>query len=259
MYVELGDFCSWDCLGHPLAQDLTTYAGKILRMNPDGSVPSDNPFSSLVYAYGYRNGFGMDFSPSGKLIATMAGPSCCDRIFFANAGDNFGWPNCGTTSQPTCSSPPYQPSIYQWGPTVTPTGIAYSNNPNILYFGESNTGNLMRLILTSTGSVAQLDTIATAPSGILAVERAPSGFIYFSTPDTIYRLNSGPTISISNISTDAVNAPVDSVIYVLPDWQSGIGHKKPQGVVPATLSDFTASRFHVRFINQHADHGIGHE
>lgn len=81
LYVEVGDFCSWDCLRNPLAQDLATYAGKILRMNPDGSVPRDNPFTgSLVYSYGYRNGFGMDFDPSGNLVATMAGPGCCDRV-----------------------------------------------------------------------------------------------------------------------------------------------------------------------------------
>ena len=190
LYVEIGDFCSWDCLGTPLAQNLGTYAGKILRINPNGSVPTDNPFGSLVYVYGYRNGVGMDFSPTGKLIATMAGPNCCDRIFFVNSSANFGWPNCGTTSQPTCSSP-YTPSLYQFAtPTVTPTGIAYSTIPSILYFGEFNTGNLMQLTLTSTGTVANISTAATVGSGILAVERGLDGLIYFSTPDTIYRLNS---------------------------------------------------------------------
>ena len=132
----------------------------------------------------------MDFSPTGKLIATMAGPNCCDRIFFVNSSANFGWPNCGTTSQPTCSSP-YTPSLYQFAtPTVTPTGIAYSTIPSILYFGEFNTGNLMQLTLTSTGTVANISTAATVGSGILAVERGLDGLIYFSTPDTIYRLNS---------------------------------------------------------------------
>ncbi len=151
LYLEIGDFCSADCLGIPLAQHLDTYAGKILRMNSDGSVPSDNPFpSSLIWAYGYRNGVGMDFSPAGKLIATMAGPNCCDRVFFVSNGTNLGWPKCGTASQPTCSSP-YTASIYQYGATVTPTGIAYSLNPNILYFGEYETGNLKQLILTPSG------------------------------------------------------------------------------------------------------------
>lgn len=206
LYVEIGDFCSWDCLSNPLAEDRTTYAGKILRMNPDGSVPSDNPFGNLVYAFGYRNGFGMDFGPEGKVIATMAGPDCCDRIFFVNAGANFGWPNCGTDSQQACSSP-YTPSIYQWGsPTVTPTGIAYSTNSSVLYFGEYNTGNLMQLILSSTGSVSQVTTVATVNSGVVAVERELDGLIYFSNSNTIYRLSPQPT-SLSTTTTTFETSP----------------------------------------------------
>ncbi len=182
LYVVVGEFAD-----EPLAQNLSYNAGKILRMNPDGSVPSDNPFpNSLVWAYGIRNGFGMDFSPTGKLIATVAGPDCCDKIDFIVKGGNFGWPNCIAT----CSSP-YVNAIYQWeSPTVTPTGITFSSNPKILYFGEYNTGNFMQLKLTSNGTVAQVNTITTIGSafnGILAVERAPDGLIYFSTSDTIYR------------------------------------------------------------------------
>ncbi len=213
LYVEVGDFCSWDCLGNPLAQQLTTYAGKILRMNPNGTVPSDNPFaSSLVYAYGYRNGVGMDFSPSGKLIATMAGPNCCDRVFFVNAGANFGWPNCGTDAQQTCSTPPYTASIFQTGPVVTPTGIAYSLNPGILYFGEFNTGNLMQLVLTPSGTLAQVSTIASGPGGVVAVERAPDGRIWFSTPSTIYRLTPPPLILSLTLLSPADGTVLDHTL-----------------------------------------------
>lgn len=188
LYAEVGDSCSWDCLSNPLAQSLATYAGKILRMNSDGSVPADNPFpGSLIYAYGYRNGVGMDFDSSGKLIATMAGPDCCDRIFFVSSGANFGWPNCGVDSNKTCGSP-YTPSTYQWGsPTVTPTGIAYSSGNNVLYFGEFNTGNLMQLVLTATGTAAQLNTIGSFAGGVISVERGADGSIWFSTPSAILR------------------------------------------------------------------------
>lgn len=56
--------------------------GKMLRMNADGSVPSDNPSpGSLDYAWGIRNSFGFDFDPSNnRLIATMEGPSSDDKI-----------------------------------------------------------------------------------------------------------------------------------------------------------------------------------
>jgi glucose/arabinose dehydrogenase len=200
LYVEIGDFCSWDCLNNPLAQDRTTYAGKILRLNPDGSVPSDNPFSgNLIWALGYRNGFGLDFSPTGKLIATMAGPDCCDKIMFIYRGANYGWPSCVAT----CSSP-YVNAIYQWGsPTVTPTGIAYSLHSNVLYFGEYNTGNLMQLTVTANGTSAQVNTLTTESSGILAVERGPDGRIYFSTSDTIYRFT--PPASFSPPSPMVAN------------------------------------------------------
>ena len=237
LYVEIGDFCSWDCLRNPLAQNQNNLAGKILRMNPDGSVPTDNPFSSLVYSYGYRNGVGMDFSPDGKLIATMAGPNCCDRIFFVSPGANLGWPNCGTTSQPSCSSP-YTPSTYQWGSTVTPTGIAYSTTSSVLYFGEFNTGNLMQLTLTPTGTVAQLDIVATLGSGILAVERGLDGQIYFSTSNTIYRLALYTPVPLSSSGTVMLSAPTRTVYFIFPD--SNIAHSKPAGVGYAQVTDWTA-------------------
>lgn len=182
LYVIIGEFAD-----PPVAQDLGYNAGKILRMNTDGSVPNDNPFpNSLVWAYGIRNGFGMDFSPAGKLIATVAGPNCCDKLDFITKGGNYGWPTCVATC-----SPPYLNAIYQWdSQTVTPTGIAYSSDPDILYFGEYNTGNLMQLTLNSTGTKAKVTLVTAVGSsfnGILAVERAPDGRIYFSTTDSIYR------------------------------------------------------------------------
>lgn len=185
LYAAVGDFCSWDCSGIPLAQDKTNYAGKILRMNSDGSVPSDNPFSgSLVYAYGFRNGIGLGFNSTGGLIATMVGPDCCDRIFFVDPGANLGWPNCGTSSHVTCS-PPYTPSLYQWGSTVTPTGIAYSSD-RVLYFGEYGTGDLTQLILTTGGMVSQSNAVGSGFSGgVIAVEKGPDGRIWFSTPSDI--------------------------------------------------------------------------
>ncbi|MGD0175242.1 MAG: PQQ-dependent sugar dehydrogenase [Candidatus Bathyarchaeia archaeon] len=221
LYFEVGDFCSWDCLSTPLAQHLDTYAGKILRMNPDGTVPSDNPTIGdsqhrLIWAYGYRNGFGMGFSSTGRLIATMAGPNCCDRLFFVSNSTNFGWPNCGTDSRPACLTL-YAPSIFQTGPTVTPTGITwYSSNPNILYFGEENTSNFMQLIITPSG-IGEISTIFSANGGIVAVEKSPDGRIYFSTgAGTIYRYTPPPlTLSLTP------NSPINGTVLdnTLPNLQ----------------------------------------
>ena len=87
--------------GNPqLAQDLTSLNGKILRINPDGTIPSDNPFpGSPVYSYGHRNPEGLTWQAgTGRLYATEHGPSGGaggtgqDEINYIEPGQNYGWP-----------------------------------------------------------------------------------------------------------------------------------------------------------------------
>lgn len=82
------------------AQNLGSLNGKILRLNPDGTVPADNPFpNSYVYTYGHRNPQGLAWQPkSGRLYATEHGPSgfqgCCrDEVNLIEPGKNYGWPD----------------------------------------------------------------------------------------------------------------------------------------------------------------------
>ena len=180
MYVQVGEFQNPN-----LSQDLSVYAGKILRMNDDGSVPADNPFKgSLVYAYGIRNAFGMDFDPiTGMLIATEAGPDT-DEINIITAGANYGWPGCIGICNNTADKDP----IITFSPATTPTGIAYAS-PNRFYFGEWSAADLKRLELTPDGkvvSIEQVFALNTPGNGIVGVERSPDGNIYFSTITAIY-------------------------------------------------------------------------
>ncbi|GEK88274.1 Glucose/arabinose dehydrogenase, beta-propeller fold [Alkalibacterium putridalgicola] len=76
-----------------LAQDLDSLAGKILRMERDGSVPADNPYSdSYVYSYGHRNPQGLTWSSDGTLYASEHGNDANDEINRIEAGENYGWP-----------------------------------------------------------------------------------------------------------------------------------------------------------------------
>lgn len=76
-----------------IAQDRGSLGGKILRMNLDGSVPSDNPFSdSYVYSVGHRNPQGMTWLPDGTLYASEHGNRANDEINVIEAGQNYGWP-----------------------------------------------------------------------------------------------------------------------------------------------------------------------
>ncbi len=88
LYATAGDASESD-----IAQDLDSLGGKILRMNFDGSVPNDNPFSdSYIFSYGHRNPQGMTWMPDGTLYASEHGNSANDEINRIEAGQNYGWP-----------------------------------------------------------------------------------------------------------------------------------------------------------------------
>jgi glucose/arabinose dehydrogenase len=81
------------------AQDLRSLNGKILRLNSDGTIPTDNPFAnSYVYSYGHRNPQGLAWQPkTQRLYSTEHGPSgfqgCCrDEVNYIEPGKNYGWP-----------------------------------------------------------------------------------------------------------------------------------------------------------------------
>jgi PQQ-dependent dehydrogenase (s-GDH family) len=79
------------------AGDWSTYQGKILRLDPDGSIPEDNPVlagvRSHIFAYGFRNPQGLAFGPGGILYASEHGPATDDELDVITAGGNYGWPH----------------------------------------------------------------------------------------------------------------------------------------------------------------------
>ena len=79
------------------ARDWSTYAGKILRIDLDGSIPADNPtingVRSHIYSYGHRNPQGLAFGPTGLLYSSEHGPNTDDELNLITAGGNYGWPH----------------------------------------------------------------------------------------------------------------------------------------------------------------------
>ena len=77
-------------------QDWVNYPGSILRLNVDGSIPTDNPIldgvQSHIFSYGHRNPQGLSFSESGKLYSSEHGPETDDEVNLIAPGNNYGWP-----------------------------------------------------------------------------------------------------------------------------------------------------------------------
>ncbi len=113
LYVTTGDAAE-----AALAQDRESMAGKILRLEDDGSIPADNPFGTEVYSYGHRNAQGITWDDEGRLWSTEHGPSARDELNVVEAGGNYGWPNItGAETHPEMESPAFHSGQYEtWAP-----------------------------------------------------------------------------------------------------------------------------------------------
>lgn len=88
LYITTGDAGNAS-----LSQDLSSTAGKILRINLDGTIPFDNPFpNSPIYSYGHRNPEGVAWNSNNILYESEHGQSAHDEINIIQAGGNYGWP-----------------------------------------------------------------------------------------------------------------------------------------------------------------------
>lgn len=115
-----------DAADASLAQNLDSLSGKILRLNPDGSIPGDNPFpGSYIYSYGHRNPQGLVWAPDGTLYASEHGNRANDEINVIEAGRNYGWPVIEGLERRDGLEPP----LFTSGPDTTwaPSGLAYAN------------------------------------------------------------------------------------------------------------------------------------
>ena len=104
-----------------LSQDTGSLGGKILRIRPDGSIPSDNPFGNAVYSYGHRNVQGLGWDAKGRLYASELGANREDELNEIVRGGNYGWPIVEGKGQRDGLRPP----LLTWTTAeASPSGIA---------------------------------------------------------------------------------------------------------------------------------------
>jgi glucose/arabinose dehydrogenase len=187
------------------AQDLTTPAGKILRMTPTGKAPGTNVLGHRIFVRGVRNSLGMAIDPDGGgLWETENGPECNDELNRFDNGANGGWgprENCtGTSPNDTNNSGPRPRTLPVWWtqPTIAPTGMVFCPSTGCglpgseghLFFGDWNDHVIHEVTLTSDRlGVDSVSSVLTRDEGILSMERDPvDGSLYFSDKTGIFKL-----------------------------------------------------------------------
>jgi glucose/arabinose dehydrogenase len=266
------------------SEEFTTVLGKILRINPDGSIPADNPFVSTttgknqaIWALGLRNPFTFTFQRgTTRMFINDVGAQTWEEINDGIAGSNYGWPATeGPTSDPRFRSPIF---AYQHGATST-TGCAITGgafyNPVTAQFPPAYVGDYFFADYCS-GWIRKLDpangnTVADFASGALApVDLAvgPDGALYYldrggpvakvfriaytgSQAPTITTHPASQTVSVGASATFSVSASGTPPLAY--QWQrNGVniaGATSPSYTLPSAAAGDNGARFRARVTN----------
>lgn len=176
LYITTGD-----AQNPSLAQDKNSLAGKILRVNDDGSVPSDNPFlSSPVYSYGHRNPQGLAWDSEGQLWATEHGSSNFDEVNHIEKGKNYGWPEIRGSENRKGLEAPY---LHSGTSTWAPSGAVVVGDS--LFFAGLRGGAIFELNLKTKSLKQSLSAIKKHFENqfgrIRTINIGPDGFFYILT------------------------------------------------------------------------------
>ncbi|MEZ4846761.1 MAG: PQQ-dependent sugar dehydrogenase, partial [Bdellovibrionota bacterium] len=174
------------------AQELSIAAGKIFRLNEDGSVPSDNPFVNqkdkvaAIWSYGHRNPQGLYYDEkNGILWEQEHGPRGGDEINIIEKGKNYGWPvitygreyhgpKIGTTHKEGMEQP-----VYQFTPSIAPSGL--SMHQGYLYSGALALTHLNRLLIDGKKIVREERMLEHLNERFRNVKVGPDDLLYAST------------------------------------------------------------------------------
>jgi glucose/arabinose dehydrogenase len=206
------------------AQTLSNRLGKILRLNSDGTIPTDNPFfntatgaNRAIWALGLRNPYTFGFQPgTGRMFINDVGQNAWEEIDDGIAGSNYGWPNCeGACAQPNAN---FRDPLFQYGHTTSATtgcaivGAAFYNPP-VNQFPASYLGKYFFADLCS-GWIRLFDpatrtasAFATGVSTPVDLKVGPDGCLYY-----LAQGNSGQVFRVSAVASQPLNISVRSRI-----------------------------------------------
>jgi len=183
--------------------DLKSHVGKLVRINPDGGIPADNPFvgrddvAPEIYSLGHRNAQGAALHPdTGALWTAEHGARGGDEINNPQPGKNYGWPvisygreySGGKIGEGT-SKPGLEQPLYYWDPSIAPAGMTFYTGDKFpawrgnLFVGALKFKLLARLTIEGTRIVAEERLLQDLGERIRDVVQGPDGYLYLLTDD----------------------------------------------------------------------------
>jgi len=192
------------------AQDPSVHYGKLLRLNDDGTAPSDNPFVESgeylpeVYSVGHRNQLGMTLHPeTGQLWASENGPQGGDEANIIEPGKNYGWPLAsysrnyrGDWVSQTPWREEFESPAVVWWPSIAPSALTFYSGEHFpkwqgnLFVGSMmegripGTGHLQRIVFNSRGQEIRRESMLTElKHRVRDVRQGPDGYLYVLTDE----------------------------------------------------------------------------
>lgn len=177
------------------AQAMDTNLGKVIRLNPDGTVPEGNPFEDSgdlarsFWTIGHRNMLGIDFDTEGRLWVIEMGPRGGDELNLVEAGRNYGWPEVsnginynGTDIPDHSTRPEFEAPKAWWTPVIAPAGLVFHDGGMFSdWRGDALTGGLRSQSLVRIaieGETAREAERFDMGRRIREVEQGPDGAIW---------------------------------------------------------------------------------
>lgn len=203
LYITLGDRFD-KTTTRPQAQQLNSHIGKIIRINPDGSVPADNPFTKQsgalpeIWTLGHRNIQSATFDDQGRLWTVEHGAQGGDEVNLIEKGKNYGWAvisygeeySGDSIAGGATSREGYEQPVYYWDPVIAPsgaqfyTGAAFPAWRGSLFVGALREQRLVRLVIKDNRIVGEEHLLAERGRRIRDVRQGPDGALYVVTDES---------------------------------------------------------------------------
>jgi aldose sugar dehydrogenase len=186
--------------GRVQAQDLGSHFGKIVRINPDGSVPKDNPFVDRkgarpeIWSSGHRNVLSAVLDDKNRLWEVEMGPRGGDELNLVERGKDYGWPTIGYGEEYSgapihqkTQAPGMEQPVYYWDPVISPSGMAFYTGTLFpewrgnIFIGGLSSQALVRLVLKDDRVVGEERLLMDLGARIREVVQGPDGALYVLT------------------------------------------------------------------------------